>query len=136
MLGIVLTVLLLGAGCTGSGIVSAPTSEPPWKTYQAEGYLISHPENFVVIPATDRIRWTTIKFPENSSQRGSIEIWSVKDLPERPLGNETGTALFPALEGQVGIGKENQQMVRVWNYSGDQEITKILMEILASMKIK
>ncbi len=142
-------LLLVGAGCAGAVTPQAEvdstdmTVTPPavneasWKIYQTEAYAISYPENFVITPK-DTLLWTTIKSSEDSTYNGSIEIWSKKDLPERPLGygGAENDIILPIFEGEVGIGQENKQQVRIWNYSGDAETAKILMEILATMDVK
>lgn len=139
-------LLFVGAGCTGAttspdNVLSTTTppsaTETSWKTYKTDAYTISYPEEFVVTPK-DTLLWTTINSYEGPVLKGSIEIWSKKDLPERPLGygGAEGEIILPFFEGEVGIGQENKQEVRAWNYSGDAEMTKTLMEILATMKVQ
>ena len=143
---VLFALLLVGAGCTETvtpQVEVVPTTTPPavtetsWKIYQTEAYSISYPDNFVVTPK-DTLLWTTIKSSDDSTYKGSIEIWSQKDLLERPLGygGTEGEIILPIFEGTVGIGQENKQQVRVWNYSGEVETSKILMEILATMDVK
>jgi len=149
IIAVLFALLLVGAGCAGTVtpqvevdrtnpmVTPSAVTESPWKIYQTEAYSISYPEDFVVTPK-DTLLWTTVKSSEDSTYNGDIQIWSKKDLPERPLdyGGAEGEKIVPIFEGQVGIGKENVQQVRVWNYSGDAQTTKILMEILATMDVK